>query len=267
MAKECFYLAMEVSIFLSAHWYLILKNYILASKVLPKSVFVFYRDTVLTEPELRTTGAYRTKTERLQLDQEPEFRKIAIERCQPTLHSDTNRYSHLFPLVQFRDKANLIINNTALSFALVSSDQRPQFLAKVNKIFHYAELRSDLVGDDLGGLDNEITKKTFRESLNCSFLPLIIELCKTHGMKLNFIRVQKRPTIKGAAKRSAALVAYLKDLDSYLEGAGVGTFDLTGDPKIRLRWYADGDHIAPKYKQEYTRHFFELFYKEFYDIS
>ena len=82
--------------------------------------------------------------------------------------------------------------------------------------------------------------------------PEIIRLSKASGIRVAFIRVQRRPRPDGPPAQSRALVQYVKDLEAYLSANGAYFRDEWGDPDQPLSVYEDGDHIDPSFRHRYT---------------
>jgi hypothetical protein len=77
------------------------------------------------------------------------------------------------------------------------------------------------------------------------------------GLKLCFVRVQRRPVGGRPPVQSERLRKYVGDLRRYVEARGGAFHDDTGDPAMTLEMYEDGDHIARHARDRYTTLFFE----------
>ncbi|HWI16461.1 MAG TPA: hypothetical protein VNT81_01850, partial [Vicinamibacterales bacterium] len=97
----------------------------------------------------------------------------------------------------------------------------------------------------------------FAANVDRSLLPEILRLAEQSGIKLAFIRAQRRPTEQGPPPQSDALQRYVADLEAYLESRGVYFYDDWGDPDTPLSMYADGDHLNATGKVRYTERFAE----------
>jgi hypothetical protein len=85
-----------------------------------------------------------------------------------------------------------------------------------------------------------------------SVLPDMLALGRAHGVRLCFVRVQRRPRPDGPLVQSPVLQRYISDLRQYVQLNGAVFRDDTGDPDYPLSWYTDGDHTAFRYRQRYT---------------
>ena len=92
----------------------------------------------------------------------------------------------------------------------------------------------------------------FAENVDRSLLPEFIRVAERAGIRLGFIRVQRRPGPDGPPVQSDELQRYVHDLRSYLEARGVYYGDDYGDPLLSLDRYADGDHLRPDARIPYT---------------
>lgn len=90
-----------------------------------------------------------------------------------------------------------------------------------------------------------------------SVLPEILRLGDASGVRVAFIRVQRRPSSQGPPAQSDGLVRYLRDLRQYLGEHGAYFQDEWGDPEQPLSIYADGDHVTREARIPYTERFFK----------
>ena len=97
----------------------------------------------------------------------------------------------------------------------------------------------------------------FREELPTSVLPEIVRLGKEAGIRLAFIRVQRRPVGGRPPEESPELREYVRQLREYLKASGAYFHDEWGDPELPLSIYSDGDHISAQYRVYCT----ELMYR------
>ena len=97
----------------------------------------------------------------------------------------------------------------------------------------------------------------FDRYVNESVLPQMLRDANAAGLKLCFVRVQRRPVDGKPPEQSAALRRYVSDLGTYLMRHGAEFRDDTGDPLLTLDMYEDGDHIARHARRRYTEILFE----------
>ena len=100
------------------------------------------------------------------------------------------------------------------------------------------------------------TALDFDRRLPKSVLPEIIRLSRLSGIRVAFVRVQRRPGPDGPPVESPALQRYMIRLAAWLTENGAYFHDDWGDPEQPLRIYEDGDHISRTYRDFYTELFF-----------
>jgi len=82
----------------------------------------------------------------------------------------------------------------------------------------------------------------------------MIKLAQDNGIELSFVRVRRRRTAAGRPD-SPEVAAYMNDLRRYLKKHHVGFIDQSNARWESLELYGNGDHIAPRYRLQYTRLF------------
>jgi hypothetical protein len=90
-----------------------------------------------------------------------------------------------------------------------------------------------------------------------SQLPLMLDEARRAGLRLVFVRVQRRPIGGEPPYQSPALQRYIRQLRQYIERGGAQMIDDTGDPAETLDWYEDGDHLSREGRRRYTEAFAE----------
>ena len=101
-------------------------------------------------------------------------------------------------------------------------------------------------------------RNNFSEEMKNSFLVEMMKVARSHSIKLYFVRIQNRPDRRGQLiPITAADVEYLRDLEKYIRSEGHGYHDFTGDPKLKLKMYSEGDHISRRYRKETSELFVE----------
>lgn len=266
---------------MSSIWYLRLKNHVAASGSKPKAVFIFFRDDELTKPLNRIRGMYEKKIQSLKRGEEREFDDI-LEANLPLDYKSVSLVKNIYPeIADAQDKRRESLNAMAMDpFVVANISQlwtrprgkndvetsmlrsqyekdwslaRDSFKREVNEIFAYSKLRKTRNAD--------VSKKRAAYNYDFgnvekTFLPAMIKTASENGLKLVFVRVQKRPGPNGPLKDPPSLERYVAELRDYIENHGMIMYDFSGDPQVTLEMYQDGDHIAERYKRAYT----ELFY-------
>jgi len=239
----------------SAGWYLSFKNFICAPNLKPSVVYIFFRDTELTDPLFRTTGKYIYRLQRLSTNDETElddilyFNKSTGEKIEYYLEK-------LYPVLSHNKRIDGSMNIIALkSVNSITGNKLKN--DDVNELFQFDNFRPVQVDGE--NIIESIDKNCydFNNRLPVSFLPSIVNMAKTNGVKLAFIRVQKRPTDTRAPYQSEQLLSYVAELKKYIEANNCLFHDFTGDSRITLSMYGGGDHIDVKYKKKYTKIFYD----------
>lgn len=254
---------------LSAVHYLSFKYLFLPANINPKKVFIFFRRNQFTLPRARTTDPLVTKTiQRLTPAPDPVFEQIVHGRTRTVTDIVYDSLLKIFPVATaqevVREKLNIlaqIIASAGQQNGKHNNQEQQNILNLVNKRFSFANgsLRTDITAESL---QEEKVKNPydFYGRVENSFLPHILELAQKNNISLVFVRVQERPSEKGALQNPPELQKYMVDLRKYITAHGAELYDFTGDPELPLSAYHDGDHIEDQKK--YT----ELFYRRLGDI-
>jgi hypothetical protein len=232
-----------------------LKNEVIPAVRRPKVVFVFFRDTYLTQVTYRSNDAYGWKIERLSHDDEPELTRAmrASRTWQEQLEYDLGLF---YPIQKRREAATYALEWLA---SLAAGSERVPFGMPVasdyNEMFEFGRMKNIEAADDSAAARDARFNDDFDARLPYSLLPSMINLARQAGTTLVFVRVQRRPTLQGQAPQNPQLLRYVAKLRAYLIGNGAGFYDFTGDPELTLDHYLDGDHIRPDWKAESTELF------------
>ena len=224
----------------SGWWYLAFKNYVVASGIHPKWVFVFLRDTNLTDPMFRLLEPYRVKLDWVSHDIEPELNDVVGQRLQGPWYRVHDAAERIYA----NDRARTWLEpKLAPWLARVSTGirKRQQLLDGLNTAFGLEHLRP-IAQADLAAADDR--DADFAANINRSLLPQWVELAQANHLRVCFIKILRRPTADGhPAVESAALQQYTKDLRAWLEARGMVFFDDRDNPEMAKLPYADGDHV------------------------
>lgn len=229
-----------------AWWYLSFKNHFMASGITPRAVFVFFRDTNLTDTLFRVASLYGNALDDVAHADEPELNAAITARKRglwSRVHSTAVR-------AYGTDVANGWlepgIRRWFVNWRFPDPRVRLRFDQSLGERFDLAHLRSDVAADLAG--PNEAAD--FARDLPSSVLPLMIDLARQRGVQLCFVRVQRRPRGTTPPTQSPNLVRYLSDLERYLAANGALYHDDWGDPEMPESIYADGDHV--RNRRHYT---------------
>lgn len=232
-----------------AWWYLAFKNHLIASGVKPRVVFVFFRDTNLTDTLFRLESLYGNALDDVAHPAEPELDALVAARrigLWARVHTLAVRAYESDVATGWFEPA---LRRWFVNWRYPDPSARTRFDRTLNERFDLANLRADVAADFSGAND----AADFARDLPTSVLPLMVGLAKEHGIQLCFVRVQRRPTGSEPPEQSPNLQRYVRDLRAWLTANGALFHDDWGDPEQPESIYADGDHIRDR------RHYTALF--------
>ncbi len=232
-----------------AYWYLTFKNLVAENGLEEtRAAIFFFRDDQLTTQVQVTPGVL----DRVARDREPELdRVLAANRL--GAFSDVHRAARA---VYAYDRTRLWAEPRLVRAPAEWVSEKPEaLLHSINtELFALGKLRSFAASDLAQGSGAALD---FAANVGGSLLPEIIRLANASGIKLAFIRAQRRPAESGPPPQSEELKQYVADLETYLESRGAYFYDDWGDPDTPLSMYADGDHLNATGKVRYTERFSE----------
>ncbi len=232
-----------------AYWYLQLKNLVAGNGLNNiRGAIFFFRDDQLTT-QVEVNGPILDPVAR---DEESQLDRIlAAHRLGP--FSDVHRTARA--VYQF-DRTRLWLEpRLSRAPARLASRGIPpdELVHAVNtEIFALDRLRTFAAADLPQALDEFLD---FAEQVDRSLLPEILAVAERAGIRLAFVRVQRRPRPDGPPEQREALTRYLADLEAYLVGRGAYYHDDRGDAAQPLAVYADGDHLRMDARPGYTERF------------
>ena len=235
----------------SAYWYLAFKNCVLGAGLQPRVVFVFFRDYNLTDVLFRLDDQFRWTVDTLARPVEPELDRAVGRRLEGRWHTVPRALDAAYAFRPVRAALDTFSRAWPAQW-IAGRDQAETVQQHLNVAFGLDRLRPMLAADIASG-DDELGD--FARMLPRSILPDIIALGRERGLRLCFVRVQRRPRPDGPPVQSPVLQQYIRDLRHYLEANGSVFRDDTGDPDYPLGWYTDGDHTAFKFRARYTELF------------
>lgn len=237
----------------SAHWFLIFKNYVVASGIKPRAVVVFFRETNLTDPMFRLGDPYRTNADALAHDFEPELNAAVASRTQGAwfrMHTAVDRLYQVEPARRWLEP-----EVAAYPARVVAGAAAADLLTDLNASFALDRLRPAAAADMASVAGEPLD---FQRDLSRSVLPAFVSLAREHGITLIFVRVLRRPDNGRAPAEPPALQQYIRDLGAWLAGNGAIFRDDRYYPGMAALPYDDGDHISRVAMVPYT----ELFYEQ-----
>ena len=229
-----------------AYWFLVLKNLVAENELRNiKGVLIFFRDDQLTTQVEADPAALDT----IAREYEPELDRVWSSYR-------FGRFSGVHRVARSayhfdRTRVWLEPRLTRAPAEVAASSLPPAgLLHSINtEIFALDRLRA-FEAADLPQSEGEALD--FAANVDRSLLPEFIRVAGRAGIRLGFIRVQRRPGPDGPPVQSDELQRYVHDLRSYLEARGVYYGDDYGDPLLSLDRYADGDHLRPDARIPYT---------------
>jgi hypothetical protein len=237
----------------SAHWFLIFKNYVVASGVRPRAVVVFFRETNLTDPMFRLGDPYRVNADYLARDVEPELNAAVASRTQGAWFRAHGAVERAYQVEQTRRW--LEPGLAAYPARVVAGDGAAgPLLETLNTAFALDRLRPAAAADMAAAGGEPLD---FHRDVQRSVLPAFIALAREHGIRLIFVRILRRPEGGRAPAEPPALQQYIRDLGTYLASHDVIFRDDRYYPGMAALPYDDGDHISRVAMVPYTELFHE----------
>lgn len=232
----------------SAVWYLQLKNLVTATDSPPDTVFVFFRNDLITQPLAPLDDRNRDLAESLERPGDSEFEAVLDSRR--SLHQQMiDGLERIYPIQLQNGEALEAISDVS---AVLLSSSREELSIRADDQFAFHNLREadeDEPAPEFTG--------SFAAEVDSSFLPLMIDVAADTGINLVFVRVQARPNRDGTVRQSESMADYTQQLANYFEQNGVGSIDFTGNPSVDRGLYYDSFHIRQRYLLDYTELFLE----------
>lgn len=234
----------------AAYWYLTFKNFVVSAGLRPKAAVFFFRDDNLTDTLFRV---YPSALDRVARQREPVLDELLAARSQGAFYQLHRAARRLYQHDQTRAWLEPVIVRAPVAWS-ARRPARDTLLDTINdELFTLEALRPMLAADMAAASGDALD---FDRRLPTSVLPEIVRLAKASGIRLAFVRVQRRPTAEGPPPQSPALQVYVRKLWRYLESNGAVFHDDWGDPDQPLSAYEDGDHLKREFRRTYTDIFF-----------
>jgi hypothetical protein len=231
-------------------WYLVLKNWVIPSRIHPQGVFIFFRDTNLTNILFRIDATWVTDT--AAHDREDDLNAVVARRRGSVFRRVHGAIENLYQVPEARHWIEPAMNAWPADLMIPYRRLRASFMQRLNDRFGLDHLRIMDAADMQAIEDREADFDAF---VDRSVLPLMLRDARQAGLSLCFVRVQRRPEGNGPPVQSRALARYAAKLKTYIERNGGTIVDDTGDPLQTLDWYADGDHLSREGRRRYTELF------------
>ncbi|MEP7118571.1 MAG: hypothetical protein ABI880_13360 [Acidobacteriota bacterium] len=230
-------------------WYLAFKNQLVASGFKPRVIFIFFRDTNLTDTLFRLESLYGNALDGVAHEREPELNAMVAARKRGVWSAVHTAAVRAYETDVAAGWAEPGIRRWFVNWRFPDPSDRVRFDRALNERFDLANLRPDVAADLAG--PNE--SADFARDLPTSVLPQIVELARSNGLQVCFVRVQRRPNGTTPPSQSPNLRRYVADLKTYLAASGALFHDDWGDPEQPESIYADGDHVRDR--RRYTQIF------------
>jgi hypothetical protein len=236
----------------SAFWYLALKNWVIPSGAAPGVVFVFFRDTNLTDVMFRLDDAYRGHLDRAAHDREDELNAVVAARTGPLRTEVEHAVEDAYGSAEARRWMVPIFADRLTRLIEPGQRRRAAFVEAMNDRLDYHHMRPVAAADIGAAADRDAD---FDRFINRSVLPLMLTDAARAGIRLFFVRVQRRPEGGRPPAQSAALQEYTRRLREYILAHGARWHDDNGDAALSIDMYGDGDHLAREARARYTEIF------------
>jgi len=235
-----------------AYWYLTFKNMVVENPpVRVKAALFFFRDDQLTLAFQRVTPG---TLDRVARDHEPVLDRVLAANALGAFAGVHRAVQSAYHGDRTRDWLLPVLTEAPATMAAPREDPKV-FLESMNsRMFSLETLRKTSVADLPPSADETLD---FNLMVGRSVLPEILRLADASGVRVGFIRVQRRPSAQGPPVQSDRLVQYMRDLRQYLGEHGAYFQDEWGDPEQPLSIYADGDHVTREARIPYTERFFK----------
>jgi len=241
----------------SAAWYLLLKNNITNARHKPDQVVIFFRGTMLTTPEFRTTGTYQVLLDELAEPDDQLLIDLAYVSQMNWLEKKLDSY---FPLYAHRQLVRTSLERaikypflkSALNLNEVDVDEA------VNKVFGDSQIAQ--LNAIINAVDSYLyqpEKLDFESQLPRSFLPEIIHLCKENNIQLVLVRIKVRE-FSTPETQPEGMNDYIHSLEKYLKQNDVVFFDFGTDPRIDTSEFYDPLHMTETGQKAFTEILAEL---------
>ena len=238
----------------SAWWYLILKNNIARSSFKPKTLVLFFTDTLLTDPGVWVTGKYFPIIDEYANSSDELLLNLSYKQ---QLSVPEKIFTSWLPLYGNREKiSNFLIkfleDGLAKTFLKCPADCMQ---TNIDDVFQESNLIRNISKNEF---DADILEwytwknLNFSARVNESYLSEIIQICKENKISLIMVRIGNSHFLS-LADEPLLVRAYFRSLQTYLEEKGVIYLDLAYDPRITPDLFRDTGHLNESGKQVFTQ--------------
>jgi hypothetical protein len=228
----------------SAVWYLITKNNITNSPYKPEYLIIFFRGTILTTPDFRTTGEYFAFIDELASPEDELLIQLAYLNQMNWTEQQAERN---FPVYAERFNVRDVIDEFTkypLAELLMGHDRAAADQA-METVFGTGKMNQAGLDAAITTAENYLyTRKNlnFDKQVRQSFLPEIIDLCKESGIRLIFV-MMKTNQFPSSAEEKEGLEKYRRSLSNYLMENGLPFIDFTANEQLSSELFYDILHL------------------------
>ncbi|MCD6355695.1 MAG: hypothetical protein J7L66_00295, partial [Anaerolineaceae bacterium] len=228
----------------SAYWYLFIRNEMISARHKPDYLLVFFRGTMLTEPEYRVTGDYFIRLEEIATPSDGDVFEMAINSRK---HAWVRICEQYIPLFAYRSEIyfNIVQWFRDLVSEKILGNDKTILNRAYDSVFDDEQINDLLWEEYLLNVDAALYRKEaldFSSRESKSFLPYIIRDLKLMGIKPVFIRVKYRSHAMGESDQPG-LLTYLSNLKVYIEEKGGIYIDLVKVDALTADMYRDNFHF------------------------
>lgn len=225
----------------SALWYLILKNNIVRAAHKPQVLLILFRDTMLTLPGYRVHGSYFVPIDEYAGPDDALFIQLAYINQMNPLEKWAEAYLPLYgSRLQLRQSLDARLRSTLPGVFL---DCDPACAnSSMSAVFQANNLEPNMLAEAIASAENYLyTPRAldFDHTVDESFLPEIIRLCRENDIRLVLVRAR---TLRFDSE-PPGLQTYIKDLASYLDERGIPFLDFSRDERLTPAHFADVLHL------------------------
>lgn len=237
----------------STLWYLIVKNNIVETNHPPKTLVIFFRDTMMTVPGYRVTGRYFEQIDEFATPRDEELVKKAYINQMNPLEKWAEAW---FPPYGSRWSVRQGIDSRLryiLPDSLLDCDKACMDNA-MEAVFGSQNMDLSFLSDALAAADDYLYSRAaldFDAQVGESFLPDLIQITKERGIQLVLVRMRiLRFTAPGS--EPPGLRAYNEKLARYLAANGVIYLDYSDEARLTRDDFSDSLHFGPSGKAIFT---------------
>lgn len=237
----------------TARWYLMLKNQVIPSGVRPRRVVFFFVGYDLTNPHHFVNEQTLPEIEADSHESEAFLERVLAEPAGGLRSELRLRARQWVPARRLRPLAEGFIDRAGLLSAdLIAGPDDPKRRKRtINAIFDFRRLR-----EQLGFREEREQRESlpFDAALARSFLPEILRLGREAGISLWFVECKPYKSA-GFGVRTPEEARYAAALRAYIESQGGRLIDMERESFVLESHYKGGNHIAPRWRDYYTRAF------------